>query len=208
MARYLGPKCRLCRREGERLYLKGSRCHTAKCAVSKRAYVPGMHAFRRSRMSEYGARLREKQKTKRIYGVLERQFHKYFSEAERLRGNTGENLLVLLERRLDNVVFSLGFAESRAQARQVVAHGHIAVNGRKLDIPSYLVKVGDVISPKSHKKSEGMVREKVEGSSGHTVPNWLSLDAKELKGTVSQAPSREDVVLPINEAFIVEFCSR
>jgi len=159
-------------------------------------------------MSEYGARLREKQKTKRIYGVLERQFHKYFSEAERLRGNTGENLLVLLERRLDNVVFSLGFAESRAQARQVVAHGHIAVNGRKLDIPSYLVKVGDVISPKSHKKSEGMVREKVEGSSGHTVPNWLSLDAKELKGTVSQAPSREDVVLPINEAFIVEFCSR
>ncbi len=208
MARYRGPKCRLCRREGERLYLKGSRCHTAKCAVSKRAYIPGMHAFRRSRLSEYGQRLREKQKTKRIYGVLEGQFRKYFTEAERLRGNTGENLLVLLERRLDNVVFSLGFAESRAQARQVVAHGHVAVNGRKLDVPSYLVKVGDVISPKSHKKSEGMIRAKVEGVTGHAVPNWLALDAKELKGTVSQFPAREDVVLPINEAYIVEFCSR
>ncbi|MGA1202386.1 MAG: 30S ribosomal protein S4 [Planctomycetota bacterium] len=208
MARYLGPKCRLCRREGERLYLKGSRCHTAKCAVSKRAYIPGMHAFRRSRLSDYGARLREKQKTKRIYGVLEGQFRKYFTEAERLRGNTGENLLVLLERRLDNAVFSLGFAESRAQARQMVAHGHVAVNGRKLDIPSYLVKVGDVISPKSHKKSEGMIRQKVENVTGHTVPGWLSLDAKELKGSVTQMPTREDVALPINEAFIVEFCSR
>ena len=208
MARYLGPKCRLCRREGERLYLKGSRCHTAKCAVSKRPHIPGMHAFRRSRLSEYGARLREKQKTKRIYGVLEGQFRKYFTEAERLRGNTGENLLLLLERRLDNVVFSLGFAESRAQARQVVAHGHIVVNGRKLDVPSYLVKAGDVVAAKPHKKSEGMIRAKVEGTSGHTVPNWLSLDAKELKGTVSQLPSREDVTLPINEAYIVEFCSR
>ncbi|MHC4935055.1 MAG: 30S ribosomal protein S4 [Planctomycetota bacterium] len=208
MARYLGPKCRLCRREGERLYLKGSRCHTAKCAVSKRAYIPGMHAFRRSRLSDYGARLREKQKTKRIYGVLEGQFRKYFTEAERLRGNTGENLLVLLERRLDNAVFSLGFAESRAQARQMVAHGHVAVNGRKLDIPSYLVKVGDVLSPKSHKKSEGMIRQKVENVTGHTVPGWLSLDAKELKGSVTQMPTREDVALPINEAFIVEFCSR
>ncbi len=208
MARYLGPKCRLCRREGERLYLKGSRCHTAKCAVSKRAYIPGMHAFRRSRLSDYGARLREKQKTKRIYGVLEGQFRKYFTEAERLRGNTGENLLVLLERRLDNAVFSLGFAESRAQARQMVAHGHVAVNGRKLDIPSYLVKVGDLISPKSHKKSEGMIRQKVENVTGHTVPGWLSLDAKELKGSVTQMPTREDVALPINEAFIVEFCSR
>jgi small subunit ribosomal protein S4 len=167
-----------------------------------------MHAFRRSRLSEYGARLREKQKTKRIYGVLEGQFRKYFSEAERLRGNTGENLLVLLERRLDNVVFSLGFAESRAQARQVVAHGHIAINGRKLDIPSYLVKVGDVISPRAHKKSEGLIRAKVEGVTGHSVPNWLSLDAKDLKGTVSQFPAREDIALPINEAYIVEFCSR
>ncbi len=208
MARYLGPKCRLCRREGERLYLKGSRCHTAKCAVAKRAYIPGMHAFRRSRLSEYGVRLREKQKTKRIYGVLERQFRKYFAEAERLRGNTGENLLVLLERRLDNAVYSLGFGESRAQARQLVAHGHIAINGRKLDIPSYLVKVGDVISPKSHKKSEAIIRAKLEGRSGHSVPTWLTLNPQELKGTVSQLPSREDVVLPIQEAHIVEFCSR
>jgi len=208
MARYVGSKCRLCRREGERLYLKGSRCHSAKCAVSKRAYIPGMHAFRRSRISEYGTRLREKQKTKRIYGVLERQFRKYFAEAERLRGNTGENLLVLLERRLDNVVYSLGMADSRAQARQMVAHGHIAVNGRKLDIPSYLVKAGDVVSPKKHKRSEGLVRARLEERTGHTVPGWLSLDAANLSGSVIRMPSREDVVLPIQEAYIVEFCSR
>ena len=208
MARYVGSKCRLCRREGERLYLKGSRCHSAKCAVSKRAYIPGMHAFRRSRLSEYGTRLREKQKTKRIYGVLERQFRKYFAEAERLRGNTGENLLVLLERRLDNVVYSLGMADSRSQARQMVAHGHIALNGRKMDIPSWLVKVGDVISAKSNKKSEGLVRARLEERTGHTVPSWLTLDAAQLTGTVSQMPSREDVVLPIQEAYIVEFCSR
>jgi small subunit ribosomal protein S4 len=167
-----------------------------------------MHAFRRSRLSEYGVRLREKQKAKRIYGVLERQFRKYFAEAERLRGNTGEHLLVLLERRLDNVVFSLGFAESRAQARQLVAHGHVAVNGRKVDIPSYLVKVGDVISPHSHKKSEGLVRGRVEGRSGTSIPGWLSLDAQTLRGTVSQFPSREDVVLPLQESYIVEFSSR
>jgi small subunit ribosomal protein S4 len=140
--------------------------------------------------------------------VLERQFRKYFTEAERLRGNTGENLLVLLERRLDNVVYSLGMADSRAQARQMVAHGHIAVNGRKLDIPSYLVKVGNVISAKSHKKSEGLVRARLEERTGHSVPNWLSLDAANLAGTVSQMPTREDVVLPIQEAYIVEFCSR
>jgi small subunit ribosomal protein S4 len=208
MARYLGPKCRLCRREGERLFLKGSRCHTAKCAVSKRAYIPGMHAFRRSRLSEYGIRLREKQKAKRIYGVLERQFRKYFAEASRLRGNTGEHLLVLLERRLDNAVYSLGFADSRAQARQLVAHGHVAINGRKLDIPSYLVKVGDVVSPKKNKKSEALVRGRVEGRSGHSVPAWLSLDAQALEGKVAQLPTKEDVVLPIQDSYIVEFSSR
>ncbi|HIA27076.1 MAG TPA: 30S ribosomal protein S4 [Planctomycetes bacterium] len=208
MARYTGPKCKLCRREGDRLFLKGARCHTAKCAISKRAYPPGMHNFRRSRLSEYGTRLREKQKTKRIYGVLEKQFRKYFEEAERLRGNTGENLLVLLERRLDNTVFSLGFADSRAQARQLIAHGHIAVGGRKLDIPSYLVRVGDVVGPRGHKKSEGIIREKVEAHQGRNVPTWLILDPKKLTGTVTQFPSREDVSLPIQEAYIVEFCSR
>jgi len=152
--------------------------------------------------------LREKQKAKRIYGVLERQFRKYFAEADRLRGNTGSNLLILLERRLDNAVFQLGFADSRSQARQFVAHGHVTVNGRKLDVSSYLVKVGDVISPKNHKKSQSLARERLEGQQGRSVPEWLSLDAKELKGTVARFPAREDVAIPIQEAYIVEFCSR
>ena len=208
MARTLGPKCKLCRRDGDRLYLKGARCHTAKCAIAKRGYPPGMHGFRRGRPSEYGIRLREKQKAKRIYGVLERQFRKYFAEADRLRGNTGANLLILLERRLDNTVFQLGFAESRSQARQFVAHGHVTVNGKKLDVASHLVKVGDVIAPKAHKKSESLARERVEGQQGRSVPEWLNLDAKELKGTVTRFPAREDVAIPIQEAYIVEFSSR
>jgi small subunit ribosomal protein S4 len=152
--------------------------------------------------------LREKQKAKRIYGVLERQFRKYFAEADRLRGNTGSNLLILLERRLDNAVFQMGFADSRSQARQFVAHGHVTVNGRKLDVSSYLVKVGDVISPKNHKTSQSLARERLEGQQGRSVPEWLSLDAKELKGTVARFPVREDVAIPIQEAYIVEFCSR
>ena len=208
MARTLGPKCRLCRRDGERLYLKGQRCHTAKCAVTKRAYPPGMHGFRRGRPSEYGVRLREKQKAKRIYGVLERQFRKYFAEADRLKGNTGANLLILLERRLDNVVYQLGFADSRAQARQFVAHGHVTVNGKKIDASSHLVKVGDVVAPKTRKKSESLARERLEALQGRSAPEWLTLEAKELKGTVNRLPAREDVSIPINEAYIVEFSSR
>ena len=208
MARTLGPKCRLCRRDGERLYLKGRRCHTAKCAVAKRAYPPGMHGFRRGRPSEYGVRLREKQKAKRIYGVLERQFRKYFAEADRLKGNTGANLLILLERRLDNVVYQLGFADSRAQARQFVAHGHVTVNGKKIDASSHLVKVGDVVAPKTRKKSESLARERLEALQGRSAPEWLTLEAKELKGTVNRLPAREDVSIPINEAYIVEFSSR
>ena len=152
--------------------------------------------------------MREKQKAKRIYGVLERQFRKYFAEADRLRGNTGSNLLILLERRLDNAVFQMGFADSRSQARQFVAHGHVTVNGRKLDVSSYLVKGGDVISPKNHKTSQSLARERREGQQGRSVPEWLSLDAKELKGTVARFPVREDVAIPIQEAYIVEFCSR
>ncbi|MEM7168291.1 MAG: 30S ribosomal protein S4 [Planctomycetota bacterium] len=208
MARYTDAKCRLCRREGERLFLKGTRCHTAKCAVAKRAYPPGRVSFRRGRLSDYGVRLREKQKTKRIYGVMEKKFRSYFSEAERVKGNTGENLLVLLERRLDNVIYSLGFAESRAQARQMIAHGHVYVDGKKVDIPSYLVRVGQTITPSGRKKSQDFMRERMESRKGDTVPSWLAADEKKLEGKVVQLPTREDVVLPIQESFIVEFCSR
>ena len=208
MARHLDSKCKLCRREGDRLFLKGTRCHTVKCAIAKRAYPPGMHNFRRRRTSEYGTRLREKQKAKRVYGVSETQFRNYFAEAERLRGNTGENLLVLLERRLDNVVHRLGFAESRSQARQIIQHGHLAINGRKLDIPSYLVKVGDVITPRAAKKSQSFVRERLEAKKAEGVPSWLSADVKQLEGKVGQLPSREEVTVPIQESYIVEFCSR
>ena len=208
MANQKRSVCKLCRREGVKLFLKGTRCETSKCALNQRNYQPGVHPWVRARHSEYRVQLREKQKLKRFYGVAEKQFSLYFEEAVRMKGNTGENLLVLLERRLDNVVYSLGMADSRSQARQMVAHGPIALNGRKMDIPSYLVKVGDVISAKSHKKSEGLVRARLEERTGHTVPSWLTLDAAQFTGTVSQMPSREDVVLPIQEAYIVEFCSR
>jgi len=167
-----------------------------------------MHGFRRGRPSEYGVRLREKQKAKRIYGVLERQFRKYFAEADRLRGNTGANLLILLERRLDNAVYQLGFADSRSQARQFVAHGHVTVNGKKIDASSHLIKVGDVIAPKTRKKSESIARETLEAMQGRSAPEWLTLEAKELRGTVNRLPAREDVSIPINEAYIVEFSSR
>ncbi len=208
MARYIDAKCKLCRREGEKLFLKGSRCHTVKCAIAKRAYAPGMHGLRRSRPTDYGVRLREKQKTKRFYSVTENKFLDYFREAERLKGDTGQNLLTLLERRLDNVVYHLGFADSRSQARQLVSHGHILVNGKKVDIASYQVRVGHVIAAKSRTKSQNFVRERLEARKGETPPAWLSVDTKKLEGTVNQLPSREDVTLPINEAFIVEFCSR
>lgn len=208
MGRYIEPKCKLCRREGDRLYLKGARCHSVKCAIAKRAYPPGMHSFRRGRLSDYGVRMREKQKTKRIYGVQEKQFRNYFSEAERLRGNTGENLLVLLERRLDNVVHLLGFADGRVQARHLIAHGHIMVDGHKVDIPSYLVRVGHTIAPRNRKKSQNFVRERLESRKGEGVPAWLSVDVKKLEGKVVQLPTREEVSLPIQESYIVEFCSR
>lgn len=209
MGRYVDAKCRLCRREGERLFLKGSRCHTAKCAIAKRAYAPGMHAFRRrGRLSDYGLRLREKQKAKRIYGVRETQFRNYFAEANRGMGNTGEALLVLLERRLDNVIFSLGFGESRAQARQIISHGHIYVDGRRVNIPSYLVRVGQVVAARPKKKSQDFLKERLEARKGEPVPGWLALDEKKLEGRVVQLPTKEDVVLPIQENYIVEFCSR
>lgn len=208
MARYRDAKCKLCRREGEKLFLKGARCHTVKCAIARRSYAPGMHGFRRSRMTDYGARLREKQKAKRFYTVSESQFRNYFSEAERLKGNTGENLLRLLERRLDNAVYHLGFADSRAQARQLISHGHILVNGKKVDVASYLLVVGETIAARERAKTQNFVRERLESRKGDTPPAWLAVDTKKMEGSVVQLPSREDVTLPINDAYIVEFCSR
>ena len=207
MARYTGSVCRLCRREGMKLYLKGDRCYTDKCAITKRAYAPGQHGTSRRKLSNYGIQLREKQKAKRFYGVLESQFRKYFEIADKQTGITGENLLRLLESRLDNVVYRLGFASSRAEARQLVVHGHFRVNGKKVDIPSYLVSAGDIISVKERSKSSDKFRSLVENFKGN-VPEWLTVDMEKLEGTVLSLPSREDIDLPIAENLIVELYSR
>jgi len=210
MGRYVGPVCRLCRREGVKLMLKGIRCETAKCPLERqwRNLPPGMHGWKRTRGTEYGVRLREKQKVKRYYGVLDRQFMRYFRMAERMRGNTGELLLQILERRLDNVVYKLGFAPSRRTARQLVTHGHIYVNGRKLDRPGYLVKVGDRISVKPGDRSQGLVKKFLEANEGRPVQGWLQVDRNRMEGTVVALPSRDDVQIPVEESLIVEFCSR
>ena len=209
MARYTGPKCRLCRREGEKLFLKGDKCYTDKCPFERRKYPPGVHGpERRRKMSIYGLQLREKQKVKRIYGVLERQFRRYFEKARRMGGNTGENLLSLLERRLDNVVYHLGFAKSRAQARQLVSHGHIMVNGRSVDIPSYLVREGDVVSVHPGSRQIPFVVEALSEKDPNTVPQWLSLDKETFSGRVVRLPVRADVTHPINERLIVELYSK
>ncbi len=211
MARYTGPVCKLCRREGEKLLLKGERCFTPKCALERRAYAPGMHGrqaqFRRKE-SEYGLQLREKQKTRRIYGVLERQFRRYFREAERRKGLTGVNLLVILESRLDNVVYRLGFADSRAQARQLVRHGHFDVNGRKTNIPSFLVKVGDLIVVRERSKRLAYFRDLSAVMEHKVVPEWLSLDIPKMEGRVLTLPAREDIDASLNEQLIVEYYSR
>ena len=210
MARYTGPRCRLCRREGMKLFLKGERCYTDKCAFERRSYPPGQHgqAQMRAKRSDYGIRLREKQKVKRIYGVSEKQFKKYFDRADRMRGQTGHNLLQLLERRLDNVVYRLGFASSRAQARQMVVHGLFKVNGRTVDIPSYLVRPGEVIELKEKYRQNPYIQENLEAVVRRGVPQWLELDADNFKGTVKALPTREDVTMPIQEQLIVEFYSR
>jgi len=209
MARYRGPKCRLCRREGEKLFLKGDRCYTDKCAFERRRYPPGVHGRERGpKLSIYGMQLREKQKVKRIYGVLEAQFKRYFELARRMGGNTGENLLSILERRLDNVVYQLGFAKSRSQARQLVSHGHIAVNGKKVDIPSYLVKPGDVVSVREKSQKIPFVQEALEARDVQNIPSWLELDKSKMEGTVLRLPVREDVTHPINERLIVELYSK
>ncbi|WP_456371408.1 30S ribosomal protein S4 [Thermodesulfatator atlanticus] len=210
MAKYTGPRCRLCRREGMKLFLKGERCYTDKCAFERRSYPPGQHgqAQMRAKRSDYGIRLREKQKVKRIYGVSEKQFATYFERADRMRGQTGHNLLQLLERRLDNVVYRLGFASSRMQARQMVAHGLFKVNGRNVDIPSYLVKPGDVIELKEKYRQNPFVQENLEAAVRRGIPQWLELDADNFKGTVKALPTREDITMPIQEQLIVEFYSR
>jgi len=208
MARYIGPACKLCRREGEKLFLKGDRCYTDKCAFDRRPYPPGQHGQRRVKVTEYGIRLREKQKVRRIYGILERQFRKYFAEADRVKGVTGENLLSLLERRLDNVCYRLGFSATRADGRQLVRHGHVLVNGKPVSIPSFLVKKGDRVTIHQRSRELGRVTVSVEGVDRRGVPEWLELDKPGLTGTVRDNPVREAITLPIKEQLIVEFYSR
>lgn len=207
MARYHGAVCRLCRREGLKLFLKGSRCFTDKCAIERRNYPPGEHGLGRSKQSPYGQQLREKQKARRIYGLLERQFRRYFEWAEREKGITGENLLRFLERRLDSVVYRLGFASSRKEARQMVAHGHFQVNGRKVHVPSYLVRVGDVIQLRPGSKLQERIAENVAAGRGQ-VPVWLEVVPAERRGVVRGLPLREDIQLPVQEQFIVELYSK
>jgi len=210
MGRYLGPSCRQCRREAMKLMLKGIRCETAKCPIEKkqRNLAPGMHGWRRGRASEYAVRLREKQKVKRYYGVLERQFMRYFHKAERIKGNTGENLLQLLERRLDNVVYKLNFAASRKAARQLITHGHICVNGHKVDICDYTTKVGDKITLKKSDKSVQKVKQQLESNPNFTIQSWLQLVRERHEATIVAMPTRDDIQIPIEEQLVVEFCSR
>jgi small subunit ribosomal protein S4 len=208
MARYVGPVCRLCRREGTKLFLKGDRCFTDKCAVDRRPYPPGQHGQRRAKFTEYGIRLREKQKVSRIYGVLERQFRKYFYEADRARGVTGENLLSLLERRLDSVCYRLGFAQTRAEARHLVRHKHVSVNGRTVNIPSYRVKPGEKIEVREASRKMARINSALDAAERRGIPSWLELNREAFAGTVKSAPVREEITLPIQEQLIVEFYSR
>ena len=208
MARYTDEQCRICRREGQKLFLKGSRCYTDKCSISRRNYAPGQHGQKRAKLSEYGTQLREKQKTKSYYGVGEKQFRRYFEMASNKKGVTGENLLQILESRLDNVVYRLGFGASRAQARQLVNHGQFEVNGRKVNIPSYLVKAGDVITVRESTKDNGAIKVNVEANSAKPIPAWLELNNETLSGKVVRLASREDVDIPVEEHLIVELYSK
>ena len=209
MARYTGAVCRLCRREGQKLFLKGERCYTGKCAISRRAYAPGQHGqARNKKASEYGKQLRTKQFAKRYYGVLEGQFYHYYEMATKMQGVTGENLLGLLESRLDNVVYRLGFASSRAQARQMVTQGHFTVNGRKVNVPSYLVKVGSTVAVKEASRSLGSVKAIVEATASRPTPKWLELNRDAMEAKIVAFPAREDIDLPIEETLIVELYSK
>ena len=208
MARYRGSVCRLCRREGIKLYLKGSRCETEKCAIEKRAYPPGQHGQERSKFSEYGVQLREKQKVKRIYGVLEKPFRNYFFAADKKKGVTGENLLQNLELRFDNVIYRMGLAPSRNAARQLVRHKHFTVNGKKMDVPSYILRQGDIITPNPSKSKKKPVNEAIANIKNKTLPEWLAFDTDSKQGIIQGMPTREDVKLPIEEQLIVELYSR
>ena len=208
MARYTGPSCRLCRRQNMELYLKGERCYTDKCAIKRRNYPPGQHGQARTKTSDYGVQLREKQKVRRIYGILEKQFRSYFEEADRQKGITGENLLFLLERRLDNIVYRLGFASSRTEARQLVKHSHFTLNGRKANIPSIQVRVGDVISVREKSKKIAAINESLEAVVRRGVPQWIELDKDAYKGLMKSIPTREDITMPIQEQLIVELYSK
>ena len=208
MARYTNAVCRLCRREGMKLFLKGERCLSDKCAISKRNYAPGQHGQRRTKLSEYGLQLREKQKVKRTYGVLESQFRRYFQKAASSKEVTGSELLVLLERRLDNVVYLMGFADSRAQARQLVYHGHIRVNGRRVNIPSFLIKQGDIVEPREKSRELDMVRSAMERLSQKQIPAWIHVDSENMRGVVQALPKRHDLTMPFHEQLIVELYSK
>lgn len=225
MARYTGPVCRICRREGEKLFLKGDRCvaisatgNRPKCALERRGYAPGQHGQGRKKVSQYGIQLRQKQRLRKIYGIGERQFHNYFVKAERQKGVLGENFLRILERRLDNIVFRLGFASSRSQARQMVSHGHIRVNGRKVNIPSYLLRIGDEIELKMKERAEDKNQAKYKNflatvtsqleAKGRSTPQWLEVDVAGFKGRVLALPAREEISIPVNEQLVVEFYSR
>jgi small subunit ribosomal protein S4 len=208
MARYTDSSCRLCRREGEKLFLKGERCYTNKCSVAKRAYAPGQHGQQRKKMSEYGMQLREKQKARRFYGILESQFRKYFDMAVKRKGVTGENLLQILESRIDNVVYRLGLATSRPEARQLVRHGHFTLNGKKVNIPSILLAPGDVIAVSEKFRGSEKVKSIVDIAGGKVVPKWLEFDAENLTGKMVSMPAREEIDLPIREHLIVELYSK
>ncbi len=208
MGRYIGSVCRLCRREGMKLFLKGSRCYSEKCAVEKRNYPPGQHGQARPRISEYSTQLREKQKIKRIYGLFEQQFRKYFHKAERMKGITGENLLVLLERRMDNVVYRLGFASSRREARQLVKHRHFTVNGRIVNVANYLVKSGDVVEIRPPSRELVPIQKALVSIETRGFPAWLELDKAQYRGKLRVLPTKEDIALPVNEQLVVELYSR
>ncbi len=208
MARYKDAVCRLCRREAVKLYLKGDRCFSEKCAFMRKGYIPGEHGQSRQKISEYGMQLREKQRARRIYGVLENQFRRYFKEADRRKGVTGEILLQILESRLDNMVYRMGFARSRAEARQLIRHGHFEVNGRKVDIPSYQTRPGDIVSVRENRRSRNLFREIADWGSAQGTVEWLEVDRENMSGKVTRFPTREELDVPITEHLIVEFYSR
>ena len=208
MARYCGSVCRLCRRENQKLFLKGDRCHTDKCAFERRAYPPGQHGQGRIKFSVYGLQLREKQKIKRIYGLQETQFRNIFGKAENMKGVTGENFVSLLERRLDNVAYRSGFANSRSEARQLVRHGHVTINGRRVDVPSFVVKKGDIVEIRLKSRETARVRSALEGVKRREIPQWLELDAAAFAAKIRDLPSRDDVTAPMEERLVVELYSK